>query len=89
MNNVFDLIFAGRIATILIINHHLDTLTAIISILSNLCRQTEKKTDKEKMYIVHTAMPFRGHKNEALQSIKEIIVREKGSRGNVSCYMGQ
>ena len=41
------------------------------------------------MYIVHTAMPFRGDKNEARQSIKEIIVGEKGIRWNVSCYMGQ
>ena len=52
-----------------------------------------RKTEKENicymyMNIVHTAMPFRGDKNEALQSIKEIIVREKGSRENVLCYMG-
>ena len=39
-----------------------------------------RKTEKEisaTWYIVHTAMPFRGDKNEALQSIKEIIVGEK------------
>ena len=41
-----------------------------------------RKTEKENicymyMNIVHTAMPFRGDKNEALQSIKEIIVGEK------------
>ena len=44
-----------------------------------------RKTEKENiyyMYIVHTAMSFGGDKNEAIQSIKEII---KGSRGNVSC----
>ena len=53
MNNVFDLIFARQIATILIISHHSDTLTAIISILSNLCRQREEnwKTTTCTLYI--------------------------------------
>ena len=50
-----------------------------------------RKTEKEisATCIVHTAMPFRGDKNEALQSIKEIIVGEKKRIRWISCFIGR